>query len=1064
MATIVNRYKQLLASVPKGSFYASSGQILPNRNTPYEIRLSPGVASRQYGLFVNADYRGIVTTDLAGVAIINVILYRGANTIKLVDSVTQKTTSAYVTTRDYATIMAAQAESIEGIDEDIEQILTDSRLETASVGLIEQVFGKSVQTGNSFGYDLDTYRELLQELRLAYRSFGGTTDGIERVVRAFTKINPLVLDKSFGDAWVLGKDILSPKHSSTTFTYYTSSNLANVNAGAAGISITNFNNQVGVGAGSLKCYGTISPKTLSWTAPNGTEGTQVEITGNGIYRLYSGDSFDPIIGDRGPFDTTGTARILRISADGKTPIDITFGSSGTMSVATAVTTINSALNASIIYGASYSTVADAYDPFASADPFIRLTPPGIGGNKQLKIYTHPTQDIAQILFSHPIVRGGTNAAYLVGATSIVLNGSSDIGLWPGLVTVDQPLKVVIGDAAFTYNGLDVGTANSGNIEEVVVTDVNKTSSTLTLASGLVYNHSIGELVHITGETPLVRYLVQNSRWIDVNVQDYSLLPSSNTTDAVSVQGTGAPDGWVVSTNAGAATTAIASPRHLYFDTDRDVPFDIPANGMITIPIPDEILQYKGFSADFSVWAGVDDPDRAAPQSTITTIGISFDNLATFNTSAPSQWGTYHNATWRQYEFTREDIIIPPSATKTWLRIKTNALGVGNLRIHKIRINVDGHEGLSLGDGTIPRNEVGAKSGLNIYVWDKDQITTYEGESLGLVDITQSTLGHIDKVAPDFAWISKFNVSEYDGSFLPKNIFGYFDEADWIVGTSTNLDLILRTPARFTYLQPSIVSDTTQTIAFVGNLGTLTIASNQESSTSILLEDGIPVPQNLWQYNNSTQIQLLYSPVSTSTYVLSYSALIFYETAGIDLSTAWQDYVWYADYDIYGRIDTEVVSRSISAGVNFDTFGSATLTDQSDTNKSTSTLVEDTGLSSRIIPSLQWSYLSNSRIQISPDLFNPGAIYELTYMGTFGQKVVVPGIQVQIRSATSIGGLSSATYANVVPNTVIDNTYRYHQYRVYITNVTDVRDIRIQSLLLKGLNAFGVGGAIPGMID
>jgi hypothetical protein len=153
---------------------------------------------------------------------------------------------------------------------------------------------------------------------------------------------------------------------------------------------------------------------------------------------------------------------------------------------------------------------------------------------------------------------------------------------------------------------------------------------------------------------------------------------------------------------------------------------------------------------------------------------------------------------------------------------------------------------------------------------------------------------------------------------------------------------------------------------------------------------------------------------------------------------------------------------VSAGIVFDTLGLGILTDRSNGDKSTSTLIEDTGLVRRIIPSSQWSYINNTTVQISNDIFNPGAIYELTYTGTFSQEVLVPSVSVQIRSATTSVGVASASYVDFTPNTVIDNTFRYHQIRAFIRDVTDVRDIRLQSLLLKGLNAFGTGGTIPAL--
>src|SRR3990167_4515590 len=298
---LINRYKQLLVSVPRGSFYVSDGQIIPHRDTPYELRVSTGVNNREYGIYINQNFRGITTTDVTGIALVTVLLDKGRNDIKLVDVITQEETLSYLTTRDYATWMAAQAEVIEGVDEGVEQVLLDARLETASVSLIEDVFGQTVQTGNSFGYDLDTYRQLLQELRIAYRYSGGTTDGVARVVRAFTQISPLIYPRSFGPSWVLGSDFIYPITGQLGRTYYTISPLTNINGGGAGVSVVEFDGTVGRGTGSIKLYGDLSPKKFAWIAPDGIEGSQVDITANGEYTIYSRNYFDDIIGYEGPF-------------------------------------------------------------------------------------------------------------------------------------------------------------------------------------------------------------------------------------------------------------------------------------------------------------------------------------------------------------------------------------------------------------------------------------------------------------------------------------------------------------------------------------------------------------------------------------------------------------------------------------------------------------------------------------------------------------------------------------------------------------------------------------------
>jgi len=360
--SLVNRYRQLLSTVPKGSFYDSDGQVLPFKGeTPHDLRISTGVASQQYGVFANDILITLVTTDAEGVALLSIKLAKGRNDIKLVNATTQEPTLAYITTREYATIMAAEAEVLENIDTGIEQVLLDSKLATSSIGLIEQVFGRTVSTGNNFGYDLDTYRELLVELRNAYRYNGGTTDGIARVVRAFTQVSPLIYPVGFGPIWILGKDIISPKMDVSARSYYSTSALTDINVGGAGVTTVSVSNTVGCGDGTLKLYAG-SPKTLTWTPPTlGAEGPAVPITANGNYTLYGSNYMDPIYSVPGPFNQTAANNILDLDIDGKGVISIILTTGGAITAAANANVINAALNADVRYGASYNAVASEYD-------------------------------------------------------------------------------------------------------------------------------------------------------------------------------------------------------------------------------------------------------------------------------------------------------------------------------------------------------------------------------------------------------------------------------------------------------------------------------------------------------------------------------------------------------------------------------------------------------------------------------------------------------------------------------------------------------------------------------
>lgn len=1062
---LVNRYKQLLASVPKGSFYSSTGQVVPHRDTPYELRVSTGVPNRQYGVFLNARFMGQTVTDANSIALLLLLLDLGDNEIKLVDSVTQEATLAYLTARDYAVWMAAEAGAIESIDEGVEQVLLDSRLATSSLGLIEDVFGQTVGTGNSFGYDLDTYRGLLQELRAAYRYWGGTVEGIARAVRAFTQVSPLIYPRSFGPRWILGKDFLSPKVNTAAATYYTTSPLTNINAGGANVSITSYSAQSGPGLGALYLYGTGSPKKLSWFPFGGPQGPQINITANGTYRLPASSYIDPLISQPGPFNiVAGRNDKLTFNLEERGIITVTLTAGAARTAAQIAADINAALLADLRYGALYGGAAGSYDPHASGTPMLALFSYVVNGG--FIIYLNDLVDAAQTIFNLPDVRGGLSAGYVVGNTSIVLSAASNMNAWP-LPSVDSPLRVVIGRTTFHPLGAPNAPATPTNTELVLVTNINRATRTLTLAApGLAFNHNANEIAHPELVTPYQRKAVQDSREITVNVGNFTLLPASDVNDAVTVAGAGLPDGWVLTTNAGGAPTTTGWSPHVFFPTDRDKTFGVAVNHMFQIPVPDEILAHRGFPVHCAVWGRVEDPSYPATQTTISTIEASFDNRATWvaATGGMTTAGLMVNATWRPLEY-NADFTIDPHTTKMWLRVKMTAGTNGPFIVHRVRlcpaVGLMDAAGLFLGDGTIPRNESKLKHGSFMYIWSPEDLTVHENESLGVAQETQVIPGHIDKLAPDMAWLDKFDVSTYDVDGLPLNVKGVFDETEFLAGTMTNLDIILRSPNRFTYLQPTRVSERTQTLDFspITFKAVLDVEADQDQTYAVLFEGGVPVEQNKWQFNTALEVELLYTPLN-KTYELRYQTLIQFESDVLDLGASWQDYLWFGDFHVFMRPHIEPKLVKITTGIQFDGEGVAKLPERSNQDQVGATLIEDTGVTQRIVPASKWSFLDAQRIGISVDVFEGAALYQLTYTAETNHPTEAATVVVEIRSATAAVNVPSADYEIIDHNHVVGSGFRYHQMRVTLSNIKDLSDAKVESLVLKGLGLFGVGLTTP----
>lgn len=231
---MVNRYEQLVSEIPAGSFYASTGHVLPRRDDPYELLFETNAASTIFGVFDNTEFKGTITTDANGDAIVSLTLGPGRHDIRLENDDTGQQFFAYVSVRNWATWHAAYAQALEGtpnffgIDPAIDSVSNATRLEDADSIHIEDSQGKLVAQPNDLGYINDTYRNVLQSLRQAYRIYAGKLAGIRQVVSAYTSVLPLVLDDRWRPKWILGSQLApSPgmeEHATSTDTVLTNLN------------------------------------------------------------------------------------------------------------------------------------------------------------------------------------------------------------------------------------------------------------------------------------------------------------------------------------------------------------------------------------------------------------------------------------------------------------------------------------------------------------------------------------------------------------------------------------------------------------------------------------------------------------------------------------------------------------------------------------------------------------------------------------------------------------------------------------------------------------------------
>lgn len=200
---MANRYQQLLREIPRGTFYHVTGEVLPTRSSPYELRFETAAPSTRFGIFVNGQYRGLTDTDAQGVALLSLTLERGRQDIELLNETTQQRFRAYLTIRNYATWMAAHADVFETIDDQITEMRDALSIESVTSLYAGDVYGRALRHPNASSYLIGAYRNVLQEVRQAYRLWGGRLAGLRQVVHAVTASLPFVVPKAWRPRWTL---------------------------------------------------------------------------------------------------------------------------------------------------------------------------------------------------------------------------------------------------------------------------------------------------------------------------------------------------------------------------------------------------------------------------------------------------------------------------------------------------------------------------------------------------------------------------------------------------------------------------------------------------------------------------------------------------------------------------------------------------------------------------------------------------------------------------------------------------------------------------------------------
>lgn len=215
---MVNRYRDLLSILPKGKTYAADGDVLPFRDAPYEFEFRTDKPDREFRVYFNEiQSNNTVTTDAQGIAIVKsslglrsgeASLPPGEYTIRIVDVIEQTSSQMFITIKHLATWLAAYADVLEQMDIEIDDMYLARSIETVGSKYIGDVYGRTLRQPAPTTMLHEEYRNLLMQLRPAYRHFGAHPYGMRQAVEAFTSATPFEIPRAWRPRWTLGAQLL----------------------------------------------------------------------------------------------------------------------------------------------------------------------------------------------------------------------------------------------------------------------------------------------------------------------------------------------------------------------------------------------------------------------------------------------------------------------------------------------------------------------------------------------------------------------------------------------------------------------------------------------------------------------------------------------------------------------------------------------------------------------------------------------------------------------------------------------------------------------------------------
>jgi hypothetical protein len=148
-------------------------------------------------------------------------------------------------------------------------------------------------------------------------------------------------------------------------------------------------------------------------------------------------------------------------------------------------------------------------------------------------------------------------------------------------------------------------------------------------------------------------------------------------------------------------------------------------------------------------------------------------------------------------------------------------------------------------------------------------------------------------------------------------------------------------------------------------------------------------------------------------------------------------------------------------------GVAYLGGVSNINKSTSQLIVSINGVDDYVPQRYWEFLDESSIRIDIGRLRAGQ-YRLAHYEKRVYEASNMNVTFQHRSATTAIGITAISWTTIDRNTNIyvnqSPVHRYHQLRIKISSIRDLRDFKLRGMFFKGLHIHGSSPNVNGLTN